>query len=944
MAHQPDQKTLEQPRILAPSKLLQTEPGLRATAVRAGLEKDVERITGGRGEDPNKIYSGGWVQDIFDTLNVLQYGVAGVLQGKGFAEGVKTRASFSKELARKYGWGGMLSGLVLDIATDPLTYIAPAKAFAKIPGAVSLVTKSKDAFLGTEIGKAFGKRLIYRFGQDPLYVAMDERRIRNIARQSEAAMEIVRPLAKLDPEIQRVVSRARKEGRLDSLPSDILKKAKPAFDELDRWGEEAVKVGLLSREQYEAGRGLYMPRLYRKFEDPAFETAVRPSKGLFPSKPLSVERSRFMKREDIPLWWRQAAGEIEEAGYPTAEGIVQLINAVENVKFFNKVARRIASAEARDGYKQLKGPRRLFTSATGRKIQLASRIKKLNSSLEEVSKKFSRAKKVARRSGAAVTKDLRRLSALTSRVDRLVAKMVAHEERGAFDAANKVAERARGLERRITGEIERLRGRINKIEGLDKAEADRIVRSLSAQLSSLKALKAGLREQIQVERIGELHGKWVPEPIFDAINEMVRTKSDFQQWTGDVVGAFKYSKVILNPATHVRNIISNIILNSWEGMNPLDPRAIRAYVKAAKEIKNRGKLYREAKEAGLALDTFAAAELRDFLDSPHVRSLSFKARENLRKIADVYQKEEEWAKIAQYIFQREVRGADPKTAALIAERATFNYAQVTPFIRMVRESVFGYPFITFAYKAAPQALRTAALHPTRISNIGKAKQGIEGLSDPEELAAERAVEPPWIKDGFYIKLPIKDEGGRSAYFDLTYILPFGDLLSGQLFERQILRETGLPESPAATAIRKLPFVNLIPELKDNRDFYGDQIFQNSDPLPKQLGDIFRHLVKTMAPPLLADQIPGGYREDGTRRPGVIERVRLAEKGEERGRSYRRLSQELLRNVGIKIDPFDLELQQRFSQGGLEKALTTLLKERGVIREFTQPFTPRRPKE
>jgi len=40
-----------------------------------------------------------------------------------------------------------------------------------------------------------------------------------------------------------------------------------------------------------------------------------------------------------------------------------------------------------------------------------------------------------------------------------------------------------------------------------------------------------------------------------------------------------------------------------------------------------------------------------------------------------------------------------------------------------------------------------------------------------------------LKMDFYIKLPMKDKQGRSAYFDLTYILPFGDLLAGNFFEK-----------------------------------------------------------------------------------------------------------------------------------------------------------------
>ena len=94
------------------------------------------------------------------------------------------------------------------------------------------------------------------------------------------------------------------------------------------------------------------------------------------------------------------------------------------------------------------------------------------------------------------------------------------------------------------------------------------------------------------------------------------------------------------------------------------------------------------------------------------------------KLSNIYQKEEEFAKLAQYIFQRK-KGLVAEEDWKVAERATFNYAQVTPFIRRLRESIFGYPFITFSYKVTPQVAKTLVTKPTRISNIGKIKTGIE---------------------------------------------------------------------------------------------------------------------------------------------------------------------------------------------------------------------------
>src|SRR3990167_10242213 len=73
---------------------LKTAIGLLQTAQQEGLQKEAAKV-GGMGEQPKKLFSGGPIMDIFDTLNALQYGVVGLIKGKGFMEGVKTRQSFS---------------------------------------------------------------------------------------------------------------------------------------------------------------------------------------------------------------------------------------------------------------------------------------------------------------------------------------------------------------------------------------------------------------------------------------------------------------------------------------------------------------------------------------------------------------------------------------------------------------------------------------------------------------------------------------------------------------------------------------------------------------------------------------------------------------------------------------------------------------------------------
>lgn len=791
-------------RGFGPKTDITTLPGLQKTAQKAGYTQEVKKIVARKGESPRAIFSGGIISDIFDSLNLLQYGVVGLLKGKSFAEGVKTRQSFSdKDALGEYGLPGTIGGIALDIAVDPLTYVGGLGIVGKVTKVTKLEKVGAKVIskipLMDEASELIGRLFIYRFGQDPIYKEIAERTTKNIVVGNENLLEIVKPLTKLDSPTQKIIAEARKAGTLEELSPKLLEKAKPAFDELDRLGKEAVDVGLLKKEIYEQNVGKYIARLYKKHEIP--EGITQKVKTAFDRKPLRIDLSRFKKRTDIPDDVREAMGEILEAGYPTAKALVQLNSAIERAKMFREVATKWGKS--------------------------------------------------------------------------------------------------------IAGE--------------------------------------GLEKLADTKRLGELANKYVPKAIADDINEIMRIRTPLEKGLGKIVAGFKYQKVILNPATHARNIVSNFILNDFEG---LSPARVDIYASAAKQLATKGKWYKEAKEAGLGLNTFASREIKDMLLGPEAGKLKPFVKKAFSKVADLYQKEEEFAKMAQYIFQRG-KGLSPEDAWKIAERATFNYAQVTPFIRRVRESILGFPFITFTYKATPQVIKTAITQPQKIAKYGKIKLGIERMGEEKELERERKTQPNWFKDGFYMRLPIKDKYGRSAYLDLTYILPFGDLVSGEYFQRGINRATGLPESLPESLLSKSPAFNLIKEVAKNQDFYGNKIWQESSSIESQLGDLMRHIAKLYLPPLVADQLSGGYRESGERREPTLKRIQKLEekrgKGEEieaGGMQVRTFEQEVLRNIGLKIAPVDVETQEKFNEWELEKALRTLLIERGIIKEFTRPYIPK----
>jgi len=803
------------------SKDIKTSSGLYNLAKQSGLQSQADKVLADKGEETQKIFSGGVISDVFDTLNTLQYGVVGTLKGKGFSEGVRTRQSWSDQDALgDYGLPGVVAGIALDIVCDPLTYVAPWTIAKKIPAVSKLakiaktkavgkmVTKTAKAgektiqYQGLEGGSKAGKYLadkfVYMFGKDPVYKEAFERGVKNIGVSSQGIAKLTKGIIDLPKEKAALLLTKDETGRFirkplaslkGKLTNDELFNVAKSYAILDDLGKQAVDLNLLSKVKWEENLGEYIKNAYTQFE-----TAKKVGWG-FKKAGIKGIKSRV---EELTPEAMEKLGQIDNPAYLLGKSMFDLSKDIENAKLFQLVSKQFGSPQYVEGF-----------------------------------------------------------------AEKMIPKTT---------------------------------------------------------------------------KWGELGGKFVPKNIYDDLTELIKP---VEKTLGNkIVAGFKYSKVILNPATHARNVISNKVLNWWKlGMNPLDPRTIKVEKEALTEIaKKGGKYMDEAKTVGYNLNTFASNELMNLLESPEgVMAIGSKSKTIANKFAKLYQGEENFAKLSAFIFNRG-KGLGIEDAWRAAESATFNYAQVTPFVRKLRTSIWGYPFITFALKSAPTVAETAVKFPRRISAFGKIKTAIENQSNLAETARERASEPQWIRDGFYIKLPIKDKHGRSAYFDLTYIIPFGDLASGQLFERGINRETGLPESVPSAVLQKSPFLNIVKELAKNQDFYGDRVWKESDSTEKQLGDIMRYLTKSYSPPLLSDQIPGGYMTTGERR---LKGIRGALTPEDQIKQQRTLMEELLRNVGMKVQPIDADIQETYMEWEKKKALQSLLRDAGILSEFSTMYVPKK---
>ena len=1019
---------------------LKTSDGLYALAKQNKLQSQADNIVKmNSGEETKKIFSGGFISDAFDVLNMSSYGVVGMLKGKSFLDGVENRESFADQDALgKYGLVGMVGGIALDIATDPLTYIAPWTILKNVPGLAKgakavktfALGKAEQRLIEDGLGRTFetfaeptklqkatkwlADKVVWMYGQDPVFRETYERSIRNIGIQTVAVANLLKPFAKIDPafaekllvrtpaEIEGGVERfARKDiGLLQrELTTEQFDQIKPIWDKIDAMGQELVDLGVLGEGKFEENFGSYIKNAYTDYE-----TAL--NKNSFGSAKTTGIKGTKVRKEGLTQESATAAGQIDNPHYLLGVTMLQMSKDIENAKLFKSIATNFGTDTAQEGFTKLPDTRRLQTTA-GSTAEMATRVKAINTQLKPLFKDlrstFKADKKVmsqidnlekqiaemsSKRAeeltkffsegsvGTKVVAQGRRLGTISEALTPISNKVKTFEtydeminsdvgialekldvngdlQRQGFksmqdffdfvknpykEASSKVVPTvAEGDMKKIIQlqkQVEQLTAKSTTLSEIDKRSINDSFRSLERQISGLTETKTGLKEAIQTNKLGDLAGKYIPADMEKYINEIAAPSSELGN---KLIGEFKYMKVVLSPSTHVRNVMSNMILNWWKlGVGPWRQDL---YFEALQDVRKGGVWSTRAAKVGLGGDTYAANELKGLLDSPEMSqgiNRFGRAWQKVKKtMGGIYQEEENIAKLV--AFKAMVKkGLTDDEAWKAAESATFNYAQVTPFVRKLRTAIWGVPFITFPLKAVPIVAETALKNTQRMSFFGKLRDGLDQQGIIGQTEAERKSEPQYMKDGFFIKLPMKDAEGRSAYFDLTYVLPFGTLISGQVFNRQMSRETGLKQGIPESAISNNPVLGLLGDLTKNQDFYGNQIFKDSDETWQQLADITNYVGKMMSPPIMADQMPGGYNSKGERVPTGIAKSTQAKTGNESLNIY----ENMLKYIGLKVQPVDAQIQSSINEHNTKMGLQTLLKENGVVSDFSSVYQPK----
>jgi len=486
------------------------------------------------------------------------------------------------------------------------------------------------------------------------------------------------------------------------------------------------------------------------------------------------------------------------------------------------------------------------------------------------------------------------------------------------------------------GELEQTK---RVLEGTNLKLVQEAVNKLEDEYADLLWQKSGILDEIETQRMGQLAGKYVSKEIWEVLKGSFEPSKEVGE---SLVMWFKHAKVIWNPGSHVRNAFSASIQNWWKmGMGPW--RA-DIYYDALKEFKTNGKYLNEMRSMGFNERSGYINELltnyltnKDLMEKSMAAQLGGKGmfRKYGKHIDNLMMKSyghtDNIAKVAAYKFGLS-KGLTKEDAYRQAMAATFNYSQVTPFVQRMRKSIWGVPFITFALKAAPLVAETLAKNPHRISVFGKARNdlfkaaGIEGEQEAEAM-------PDYMRDDMFVmRLPWKDDAGRSMYFDLSYIIPFGALADGSYLKDPLTAN---------------PVLGLVKELSSNETFAGNKVFNETDDMSTVLADISARILKMGLPPFMTDSLSDGYDKQGVRvdpkggvNPMTMYGKLMRGNTQDLGPGERSFYQETFRLLGVGALPYNLTSKESSLAYRQKENLTKLLTENGVIKTFETGYLPK----
>lgn len=370
---------------------------------------------------------------------------------------------------------------------------------------------------------------------------------------------------------------------------------------------------------------------------------------------------------------------------------------------------------------------------------------------------------------------------------------------------------------------------------------------------------------------GALAGMYVEPQVADSLKRNTQPKGVLMAAYDKALGWWKEGKTVWNPVSHGNNVVSNIFVMHFAGLNPANPANWRNTVR---EYRTKGQYYKEAVDKGLFGTEWATMEIQNLLmpDLADMADIESVASSRVSKMAEflkktgkpvswyrenmqrAYEFEDQFFKLMIYSDRRKA-GMTPEEAIEDTERYIFNYADMPEGVENIKR-VYS-PFFSYTYKAVPMVIHTAMTRPDRLLVPIALLSGANWLGyliSGGDEDKERKGLPDYMQGRSAIgtqkavRMPFNVEG-KPAFMDVTRRVPLGDLFD-------VNNQTnGLPVP--APLMPSHPLLSMTAAIAWNVDtFSGKDLVKKSDTAWEAAQTRAGYVYKQLTPN--APFVPGSY--------------------------------------------------------------------------------------
>jgi hypothetical protein len=411
---------------------------------------------------------------------------------------------------------------------------------------------------------------------------------------------------------------------------------------------------------------------------------------------------------------------------------------------------------------------------------------------------------------------------------------------------------------------------------------------------------------------GALAGKIIPGPVWNAMIDMHdRSPAVNFKSFNELMAFFKQSKTVLNPGTHVTNVLSNVALLILHGIRlGTLKRAAGMYAKFERNPDSMNDADRALMQAffnsGAVLGQFTNSELKGSVydrlsesitptsDQSYIKRMTSMAafEQTKAKLAgwkdnavEIYAAEDNVFRFAAFLEtagnvqlrdgSKQLDAKQLEEVGLAARKMFLDYDIDARAIRAARQTFL--PFVSWSYAIMPVLGRIAVTKPWAIVNMMASVMLMQAALGGEEDDELRKKGPDYLRERslfglgpyMHMRIPFVGDDQNPTYLNVGKYIPFLSLFQPAPGESPFAGQSWLP----GFATPGGPLVTLISAMNGYDPFTGKPMHAPTDTEWDKLVTTAKFSYDTMAPPVVTtkfwDQI--GDLKDGAKGPTGIEK-------------------------------------------------------------------------